>query len=183
MAAFIPEEVTRHRHNCGDALSAPPRSVRRGSHVLGIALATDLGRRSFPHEAEPYEPGRAEPCVEHGAGRTLARDRDGKREQQPERRARAEPRVVVAGAEPRVVVAGSGLEQRSRDVLRSELGGGTQGFFPGRPRVVAPAGDAETTGKAQAIASSVTLPNASVIDGLKKTSVLASARARSSPTW
>ena len=41
---------------------------------------------------------------------------------------------------------------------------------------------AATTGSAQAIASSVTLPNASVIDGLSRTSALASARARSSPT-
>jgi hypothetical protein len=45
-----------------------------------------------------------------------------------------------------------------------------------------PVASAATIGSAQAIDSSVTLPNASVMEGLKKTSVLASARARSSPT-
>ena len=51
----------------------------------------------------------------------------------------------------------------------------------GADEVGAPVASAAITGSAQAIASSVTLPNASVIDGLKKTSALASARARSSP--
>ena len=42
------------------------------------------------------------------------------------------------------------------------------GDSPSRTRLVAPVASAATTGSAQAIASSVTLPNASVIDGLKK---------------
>ena len=44
-----------------------------------------------------------------------------------------------------------------------------------------PVASAAITGRPQAIASRVTLPNASVIDGLRKTSALASARASSSP--
>ena len=52
---------------------------------------------------------------------------------------------------------------------------------PLRTRLVAPVASAAMTGSAQAIASSVTLPNASVIEGLRNTSALASARARSVP--
>ena len=46
---------------------------------------------------------------------------------------------------------------------------------PSRTRLVAPVATAATTGRPQAIDSSVTLPNASVIDGLSSTSLLASA--------
>ncbi len=50
---------------------------------------------------------------------------------------------------------------------------------PSATRLVLPVAALATTGKADAIASSVTLPKVSVVDGLKKMSALASARPRS----